>query len=256
MSTPAAMTDYEYVLRVVDIETTGMEPPDAEVIEIGWQDVCRTSHQSWVFADDEHGSMLFGCEKPCPPEVMAVHHILPWMISGKPRFEAQAVEKAMEARMIGRTADVYVAHNAKFEASFLGGFTALDGSSPAKWLCTYKAALRVWPDAPAHTNQTLLYWLGLHEEIEEERRHPPHRAEPDAYVTAHILLKLLEHATVREMVAWTQEPPVMPTCPIGDWRGKKWADVDAGFLRWMISKPVEPDLVWNARRELERRAAR
>lgn len=254
MSTPAAMTDYEYVLRVVDIETTGMEPPDAEVIEIGWQDVCRTSHQSWVFADDEHGSMLFGCEKPCPPEVMAVHHILPWMISGKPRFEAQAVEKAMEARMIGRTADVYVAHNAKFEASFLGGFTALDGSSPAKWLCTYKAALRVWPDAPAHTNQTLLYWLGLHEVIDEERRHPPHRAEPDAYVTAHILLKLLEHATVREMVAWTQEPPVMPTCPIGKFRGKPWAEVEGGFLNWMLQQAsMEEDLKWNARRELDRR---
>ena len=70
MSTPAALTDYEYVLRVVDIETTGMEPPEAEVIEIGWQDVCRTSHESWVFAEDEHGSMLFGCEKPCPPEVI------------------------------------------------------------------------------------------------------------------------------------------------------------------------------------------
>lgn len=254
MSVPANITDYEFVLRVVDIETTGMEPPEAEVIEIGWQDVCRTSHDSWVFAEDEHGSMLFSCDKPCPPEVMAVHHILPWEIKDEPRFEARPVQDRIECKMLGRVADVFVAHNAKFEASFLGGFTDRAGATPARWLCTYKAALRVWPNAPDHKNQTLLYWLGLHNDIDEERRHPPHRAEPDAYVTAHILLKLLEHATVRDMVAWTLEPPVMPTCPIGKFRGKPWAEVEGGFLNWMLNQPtMEEDLKWNARRELDRR---
>lgn len=88
---------------------------------------------------------------------------------------------------------------------------------------------------------------------------PPHRAGPDAYVTAHILKALFAAgATGKDMVAWTKEPRVLPTCPIGaEWRGKKWADVDAGFLRWMLNQAgMEADLRWNAERELDRRAAR
>jgi exodeoxyribonuclease X len=72
-------------------------------------------------------------------------------------------------------------------------------------------------------------------------------------VTANVLLAALRFATGAEMVKWQREPALLPACPIGEWRGKPWPAVDAGFLRWMIGKPVEPDLVWNAKRELERR---
>lgn len=240
------------LLRVVDIETTGMDPKEgAEIIEIGWQDV-REIFGAYGLATEDCGSQLFAPERPCPPEVMAVHHILPWHLERKPRFSTEYALDVMghlETDVLDAgPADVFVAHNAKFEASFLGD---LDGRP---WLCTYKAALRVWPHAPSHGNQALCYWLGIHKETDEERRHPPHRAEPDAYVTAHILLRLLQKASIEDMVAWTKEPPVMITCPIGKERGKKWADVDGGFLRWMTEQStMEADLKWNARRELDRR---
>lgn len=249
------------VLRVIDIETTGMEPP-AEVIEFGWQDVRRLAGGRWVLDDDSCGSKLFSPERPCPPEVMAVHHILPRDLKGEPRFTGQAIIGAMECLAPqALSQDVYVAHNAKFERAFLSdALTPADDPTSPQWGCTYKAALRVWPDAPSHGNQALMYFLGLHEEMDEERRHPPHRAFPDAYVTAHLLCRLLNEGgvTVEELVNWTTEPPLMPRCPIGnEWRGKKWAEVDAGFLRWMLGKPdMEADLKWNAQRELDRRAAR
>src|SRR5690606_31559791 len=91
-----------------------------------------------------------------------------------------------------------VAHNWAFEAAFLG-----DQQTPA--ICTLKAALRVWPDAPSHSNSVLRYWLedqGLLS-LDHETAMPPHRAGPDAYVTAHILKTLLAAgATGREMIAW------------------------------------------------------
>ena len=43
------------------------------------------------------------------------------------------------------------AHNADFETKFFEPMLPV--------ICTYKAALRVWPDAPSHSNGALRYWL-------------------------------------------------------------------------------------------------
>jgi hypothetical protein len=55
----------EYVIRVIDLESTGLEPPEAEIIEIGWQDVHRLNG-SWRIDDKGVGSRLYGCEPPRP----------------------------------------------------------------------------------------------------------------------------------------------------------------------------------------------
>lgn len=85
---------------------------------------------------------------------------------------------------------------------------------------------------------------------------PAHRAGPDAYVTANILSALFNAGvTGREMVAWTKEPPLLPTCPIGKFRGKPWSEVEAGFLGWMLrQETMEDDLKWNSRQEIARRS--
>jgi hypothetical protein len=58
--------------------------------------------------------------------------------------------------------------------------------------------------------------------------------------------------TGREMIAITKQPRLLPTCPIGKFKGKPWSQVDAGFLGWMLRQPtMEEDLKWNARREID-----
>ncbi len=85
---------------------------------------------------------------------------------------------------------------------------------------------------------------------------PAHRAGPDAYVTAHILKALLERTTVEEMIEWTKLPRLLPRCTIGKFRGMTWDKVEQGFLSWMTKQPdMDSDLIWNARRELNRRDA-
>jgi exodeoxyribonuclease X len=229
------------LIRVTDFETTGVEPIH-EVCEVGWSDY-----------DTEAQRVLSPTWKLCrvaamPPEARAVHHIsatetqceLPWDAD---EFLARAEVDQVAA---------FAAHNAKFEAQWLAV-----GSIPL--ICTYKAALRAWPDAPGHSNQCLRYWLEDRGLILSDRKlaEPPHRAGPDAYVTA-LILKALFLAGVqgKQMVAWTREPALLPTCPIGEHRGKAWADVPFGFLDWMVRKAhdMDPDLKWNAQRELDRRA--
>lgn len=221
--------------RVVDIETTGLDPQNDAIVEIGCIDV-----EDGVISDKPKMALV----KPpisIRPESSAVHHIVDADVTGAP--QARDVVPALLA------ADdlIYVAHNSGFESKFLAPF--IPG---AAWLCTYRAALRVWPQAPNHKNQTLRYWLNL--SVDRDIADKSHRALPDAYVTAHILCELLKKASVDDMLAWTNEPPLMPTCPIGEHRGKTWFDVPQDFLQWMVNKPVDdPDLVWNAQHELERR---
>lgn len=76
-------------------------------------------------------------------------------------------------------------------------------------------------------------------------------------MTAHILKALLGFATAREMCAWTKEPRLLPRCPLGKFRGKPWAEVETGFLNWMLAQPsMEEDLKWNAQREMTTRNER
>lgn len=232
----------EHIIRVIDFETTGMEPP-AEVCEVGTCDLTLGYSGAWIVGQP----VSWLCRvSAMPPEVRAVHHITLGMVESWPPFDQTNLIETSD------TCAVLAAHNAEFEERWL----QVEGVMPL--LCTYKAALRVWPEAPGHSNGVLRYWLedqGLLS-LDHDTAMPPHRAGPDAYVTAHILKALLTRASAREMVAWTREPRLLPTCPIGKFRGKPWAEVEAGFLNWMLGQPtMESDLKWNAQRELDRRAA-
>lgn len=221
-------------IRVVDFETTGIEPP-AEVCEVGICDLHLEARQI-----EEPRSWLCGVAT-MPPDVRAIHHIALAECADKSPFDSSSFLTPDIAAM--------AAHNAAFETKFF--------SPTVPIICTYKAALRVWPNAPGHSNGVLRYWLedqGLIDP-DHETTQPAHRAGPDAYVTAHILSALFNAgATGRDMVTWTKEPPLMPTCPIGKFRGKPWSEVEAGFLGWMLrQETMEDDLKWNARQEIARR---
>lgn len=230
------------MIRVVDFETTGIAPP-AEVIEMGLCDVAEVAGACVV---GEPVALLYGADR-VPPETRAIHHIAPAEIVGMPRWRAATV--IADAHEDGAVA--LAAHHADFEGQWLS--PSLGG---VPLICTYKAALRLWPDAPAHSNQCLRYWLeeaGL-TKVDPARAQPAHRAGPDAYATAHLLSACLARVTLETLIRWTAEPKLMPTIPIGKQRGAKWRDVEEGFLRWMLrTADMDPDLQWNARRELDRR---
>ena len=225
------------IIRVVDFETTGFEPP-AEVCEVGVCDLELgqpiTNWNSW----------LCGVTS-MPPEVRAIHHIALEECADLPPFVPAKIHTGLPLP------DAYAAHNSEFETKFW---------TPDKpIICTYKAALRVWPDAPSHSNGTLRYWLQDQGLINPDHAltQPAHRAGPDAYTTAHILAALFATgATGKQMVGWTRQPRMLPTCPVGkEWRGKPWAQVDHSFLSWMVNNAtMEADLKWNAQREIDRRA--
>lgn len=59
---------------------------------------------------------------------------------------------------------------------------------------------------------------------------------PDAYVTAFILRELLELATVEELIAWTNEPVLLPRVTFGRYRGSSWDNVPLDYLDWVVER--------------------
>jgi len=115
------------IIRVIDFETTGVEPPQAEVCEVG---ICDLDLAQRTIGEPR--TWMCGV-KAMPPEVRAVHHI--------PLAECEGWDPFDSAAMFRDPCDAIAAHNAEFELKFF--------NSPVPVICTYKAALRAWPDAPA-----------------------------------------------------------------------------------------------------------
>ena len=229
-------------LRVIDLETTGMEPP-AEVIELAFADVEVSADG---VAISPPSARLFRPVGPILPETMAVHHITEADIpASAPNC---SIEQIRTVIWQPPHPDVFVAHNCEFERKFITD--AVTGVAP--WICTYKVSLHVWPEAPRHTNQVLRYWRGL--VLDPALAMPPHRAGPDAWVTAHLLAELLSQADPAEMLAWTDQPRPMPTIAFGKHKGSKWEEVPIDYLDWIGSQTdMDKDVAWHARHELDRR---
>jgi exodeoxyribonuclease X len=228
-------------LRIVDLETTGETYPDHKVIEVGCVDLEEASGQ--LIAPK---SYLCNPGRPIPPESRGVHHISDDMVKDAEPF----------GKVLGKSIAVVpepqalVAHNARFERQWIDPLLA-----GIPWICSYKVALRLWPGAPNFKNQTLRYFLPI--EIPEKvlaHTFPPHRALPDAIVTAYIMREALKHAKIADMIAWSEEPPLLPKIGFGKHRGEEWNVVPVDYLEWIIDKSeMDDDVKWNASREIERR---
>ncbi len=233
------------IIRCIDFETTGF-PPEADVIEVGWTDIKVSGDlnnpRSLTIDVGEWSSTLLNPKRKIETAAKAIHHILDNDLEGHPH------PKDVIPGLLNEC-DIVCAHNSRFERDFVSMYETQD----RVWICTLKTAYRLCPSAPNHQNQTIRYFLNT--SVDPTLCHPAHRAGPDSYVTAHTLAKLLTACTIKSMIEFESEPPLLPTCPIGQKeRGKPWAEVDRGFLAWCTRQPtMNPDILWNVKRELDRR---
>jgi len=213
------------LVRIVDTETTGLDPATDAIVEIAKVD--------WIDGQiGGHRSDLIDPGIPIPSMAKAVHHITEAHIAGAPKIED----------VIGEyRADIAAAHNSDFDRKFLGDDFA------KHWVCTYKVSLRVWPDFPSHSNQFLRYELGLPDPTEGQ----PHRALYDASITASLFDELTRHMSVREMVQISREPALLTTLNFGKHRGTKIADTPRDYLDWLLRNSDDESVKFSIRKVLE-----
>ncbi len=204
---------------VFDTETTGFpteEEPQA-IVEIGWCSV--TLHGGGEIEIGDPESVLLNPGRPIPAEASAVHHIIDADVVGCPPPD-------IGCRKLAETnPDYFAAFNLDFDKQFFGG-----GGKPM--FCIYKAAVRVWEDAPSHSNSFLRYFFSL--DLDRKKADPPHRAGADAYVSAHILRELLRAGTdIETMLRWSKGPALLPRVTFGKHKGQKWKDLPTDYLEWI-----------------------
>lgn len=254
----------------VDFETTGKDAATALPIE-----AALACPDDGAFGFETFVALPKG--EAIPPESSAIHHIIDEDLASAPDWDS-VVASLWDVASLGGELEPHevtmVAHNAEYEQTILAKTVFME----CQWVCTFKCALVIWPDAPGHSNEVLRYWLGMG--TGRRSKQASHSALHDCKVTAGIFNQLYGRfhaqlvaagrisdkfedlntpevygAVIAEMARVSQEPAKLPTCPIGDFRGKPWSEVDAGFLRWMISKPIDrEDAIHCAREELARRA--
>ncbi|MGI4802165.1 MAG: hypothetical protein ACRYF2_08820 [Janthinobacterium lividum] len=229
-------------LRVIDLETTGDSFTNGGVVEVGWQDLALG--EEWALAGGP-GAMLVQPGCAVSPQTSAIHHIVDEDLVGAPIW-TEAAPRVLQGEGIVALA----AHRASFEQRWC--LPQLSGR--ARWICTYKCALRLWPAAPTHSNQGLRYWrrpAGL----DRATGLPAHRAGPDAYVTAHHLRDMLALASVRQLLAWSAEPALLVRVPNGALRGRRWEDLNTEQLNRVLAGEFgqNPDMLFTARHEAARR---
>jgi exodeoxyribonuclease X len=211
---------------VLDVETTGLNFKKDRICEIAF--VITTAekviHTADTFVDPG---------MPIPAVVSKIHGIFDKDVVGAPTTFPYGIKLPPR--------DCYVAHNARFDSSFLPAL------SRKPWLCTRRLAKRVLPGMKSYGNQALRHALELDVEMPEGGR--PHRALPDALVTAAILRHLLAYlpegapTTLEGLVDWCNEPSLLTTCYFGkQHRGKAWSEVPREYLQWMESNCTNLDV--------------
>lgn len=170
---------------VVDVETTGGPPPSHRITEIA----------AVIVKDGEIKELfetLVNPERSIPPFVTRLTNITWDMVKDAPKFST--IVPALLEKLEG---NVFVAHNAQFDWSFLTH--EIQRTSGARitgnQLCTVRLARKLLPHLPKRSLDYVANYYG----IEITGRH---RAAGDAMATARCLLRLLDEAADRGCTTW------------------------------------------------------
>jgi DNA polymerase III epsilon subunit family exonuclease len=161
----------ELMFVAVDVETTGLDPREEKVVEVG------------AFRFDKSGArgsyeQLVNPGRPIPKPASAVHGITDRMVAWSPSLTRILLDVV---RFFGDS--VLLAHNAKFDIGFFDvAFEEARVAPPANAiLCTRELARVIYPGLSNYKLSTLANFLGIRP-IEE------HRALPDAINSAEVFM--------------------------------------------------------------------
>jgi exodeoxyribonuclease X len=216
-------------LIVVDTETSDLEPAKgATILELAWMRL-TCNDTNWMPVEAYETYVQYN--GPINPHAQASHHINPSDL----RPERAITRNDAVSKLLGDIEpDTFiVAHNADFDSKFLPEIV----HNP--WICTYRCAKKIWPNAPGYSNQVLRYWLQIKPDLSlapTVRPRAPHQALYDVATTTGILLKMLEKHPPAELFQFSQ-PTLLKTIEFGKHKGTPFTQVPKDYLVWLADQP-------------------
>ncbi len=220
---------------ILDTETTGFEKND------------RIIQLAFIVFDGmniEPFEAFCSTDTPINFSAMAVHHITPEMIEGKPRLID--TEEYQFLQELNNSDNYLVIHNAPFDLGMLAkeGFT-----NNMKLIDTLKVTRHLAPSLESHAMQYLRYHRGLYKEeksVEESLgiSIKAHDAMGDIVVLYLLLKRLLESKSPDELVDITSKPNLNNKIRFGKYKGKKISEIaktDRAYLEWIINNLQDLD---------------
>jgi exodeoxyribonuclease X len=224
-------------LIVLDTETSDLEPANgAAILELAWMNLEYIDNDlEWTIISAYETYVQYN--GPINPKAQASHHIKADCLKpGRAITRTDAVGK-----LLGEIEpDTFiVAHNVEFDSKFLPEIIH------NRWICTYRSAKRIWPEAPGYSNQVLRYWLGVIPNLSVAptvRPRAPHQALYDVATTTAILLKMLENHSPEDLYQFSQ-PTLLKTIEFGKHKGLPFDQIPRDYLAWLRGQPrLDADL--------------
>lgn len=213
-------------LLINDIESVGLNPPAppaSGVVEVAYAEIDPVTLE---LTNEFVSRVNPGCS--IDPGASEIHGIYEKDIVDSPSL-------GEVFNIVGPT--ISIGHNTSFDIKFLSPYyDNLAGS-----LCTLALARQYVKDSPNHKLGTLADHLGLKKGV-------AHSALGDVHTT-HELLKWLVHKsgrTLLEHVAAARKPKVIHSMPYGKHKGTRVMDLPTGYLVWLLSVEIDPDLRYAA----------
>ncbi len=228
----------EATFTVIDVETTGLDPNVDKIVEIGMVTIHPEGGRAYW-------EQLFNPRIPIPAIASGIHHL-----TNRDVEDASLLEEEVETIRILTAESILVAHQADFDRSFLPML------HDCPWICSKRLAMNLWPDAPDYKNQTLRYWLNL--EIPNAR--VPHRALPDAVVTAEVFVReMMEYLVagnpndVDALIEFCRRPVTVKIMPFGKHFGKEISEIPIDYIDWALRnvKDLDSDLKFTLEQRME-----
>lgn len=224
-------------ILAVDTETANV---GGGICEVAYVAVCTTHLKITGYAHS-----LINPQQDFDAVCRAAHHIRPDEVANSPTLADWMGDNFPSDRLIA-------AHNAAFDKEHLGETTP---EGKHAYLCTWRLAQHLYPDAPRFTNQILRYYLDLDvSDMPEEAGGIVHRALYDTWCTAKMVLRMLEDCAplakegetpVQTLERLSNTPVVQVNFMFGNkHRGKTWEQVareDRSYLYFMRDKCKDLD---------------
>lgn len=228
----------EQTFVCLDCETTGLDANQDRIIEVAA--VRFTVNETLAECES-----LIDPECVIPETSIAIHHITPEMVQGKPKIH-DYLPQLLE--LIG--SHILVGHGIKFDMDIIAA-SAARANIPCKiqhnrYIDTLRLA-RHYGESPINS----LEQLRKHFNIEEEGAH---RAMNDVIVNMDVFKFLAKpYKTVEQIFDVLARPAAMKIMPLGKHKGRPLTEVPLQFLLWAANKDFDQDLLFSIRSEIKRR---